>query len=57
MTLERRVFDFFEYPFLSARMTLHNDNNAVAEGCVMGGASVRPHVTGVFLMCRVVEWG
>ena len=55
MTLERLVFDLFEYPFLVTRATLHDDNNAVTKGCVMGKTSICPYVTDIFLMHRVVE--
>ena len=29
MTLERRVFDLFEYPFVGTRITLHDGKNGV----------------------------
>ena len=55
MNLERRLFDLYEYPLVGTRITLHGSKNAVTEGCVRGKASVRPHVTDVFAMRRIVE--
>ena len=33
MTLERRVFDLFDYLFVSTRITILNSNNKAKEGC------------------------
>ena len=55
MNLERRVFDLFELPYVGTRITLLVGKNTVTEGCVSGEASVRPCVTDVSVMCRVVE--
>ena len=55
MTLERHVFDFVDNLFVGIRIILHDGENLVIEGCVRGEASVRPHITDVFVMRRVVE--
>ena len=36
ITLMRHVFDFFDYPFVGTRITLHNSNNAFTAECVKG---------------------
>ena len=36
ITLERSVFDFFEFPFGGTRITLLDGKNTVIEGCVRG---------------------
>ena len=55
MTLERRVFDFFDYPLVSMRITHHRGKNAVTEGCVRGEAYLRPCVTDFFVIRRVFK--
>ena len=37
MTLERRVFDLFECPYICTRKILLDGKNAVTGGCVRGG--------------------
>ena len=34
MNLERRVFDFFGYPFVGTRTTLYEGKNTFAEGYI-----------------------
>ena len=36
MTLERRVFDLFECPYICTRISLLDGKNAVTGGCVRG---------------------
>ena len=42
-------------PFVGTSITLPKGKNLVTEGCVMGQASVRPHITDVFVFFRVVK--
>ena len=55
MNFEKCVFDLYEYPLVDTRINLHDGNNVVKEGCVRGGSSVRPRVTDVFVIRRVVK--
>ena len=55
MILNGFVFDLFFYTLVYMRITLHNGKNVVMEGCARGEAYLRPHITDVFVMCRVVE--
>ena len=55
MTVERHVFDFFEYPFVGIWISLNKGKNTVTKGCVRGELSVHPKVTYVFVMRRVVK--
>ena len=54
-TLERFVFDFSEFSFVSTRKTLLYVENAVTERCVRGYASVCPYVTYVLVMHMLVK--
>ena len=47
-TLERRIFDLFEYAFVDTSITLQGVKSVVMEGCASGEEYVCSHITDFF---------